>query len=84
MRRDITTRKYQPIWEELKLTNTCKIVVHKSLHKRIIKAVIKEKYNDIKFKLFLADKGKKAILTHSKVYSVIEFYLSISIGEGDI
>lgn len=77
-------RTYQPIWEELKRSNTCKISANKSLHKRIVKAVIKEKYNDVNFKLYLADKGQKAVLTHTKKYSIIEFFLNVTIGLSDL
>lgn len=77
-------RKYQPIWQVLKDKSICEVAAHTNLHRRIIKAVIKEKYNDLKFKLFLADKGKRAILEHTKKHNVITFTLVISIGVGDL
>lgn len=55
-------RQYQPIWEAIKKNNTASIVAPISNHKRIIKAVSKEKYLDEGYKLQLEEKGLKAKL----------------------
>lgn len=46
-----TTRKYQAIWERLKSKKVCTIEVHPAVEARVKKAVIKEKNNDLGFKL---------------------------------
>lgn len=45
-------RKYQTIWERIKSEGSCTLIAHVSLHRRIKKAVTKEKYNDNSFKIF--------------------------------
>lgn len=44
-------RKYQCIWEQLKSTGKCIITADPVLHARIKKAVTKEKYNDMVYKV---------------------------------
>lgn len=44
-------RKYQPAWEKLKKDGKLTIVAPVIVHPRIIKAIIKEKWNDAAFKL---------------------------------
>ena len=55
-------RKYQPLWERIKITGTAKVVASPNIHTRIMKAVQKEKLNDINYKLVLDLEVKKAIL----------------------
>ena len=55
-------RHYQPIWEAIKRNNTASLVAPVKSHKRIIKAVQKEKYNDEGYKLMLSEKCLEAIL----------------------
>lgn len=59
-------RQYQPIWEAIKRNNHASIVAPISNHRRIIKAVQKEKYNDTAYKDNLYNKGLKAELVISK------------------
>ena len=44
-------RKYEPVWIEIKTTGVCRISAHKAFHRRIIKAVTKEKDMDLGYKL---------------------------------
>lgn len=44
-------RKYQGIWERLKERNSCTVEVHRLIVARVVKAVIKEKNNDVAFKM---------------------------------
>ena len=44
-------RKYEQVWIKLKAKGRCELTVHPSLVARVKKAVGKEKYNDIVFKL---------------------------------
>lgn len=59
-------REYQPIWNRIKTTNSASIVASPELHRRIIKAVIKEKYMDTAYKKELADKSLKSELVITK------------------
>lgn len=68
-------RKYEPAWIELKNNGTVRIAAHRSLHKRIIKAIIKEKDIDIPFKLACADKYIKTEIAYSCATSVITLNL---------
>lgn len=44
-------RKYAPVWEELKLYGTVSVRVNDTVaHKRIVKAIVNEKYRDEAFK----------------------------------
>ena len=44
-------RKYQSIWLKIKTEGTCIIAAHPSLHKRVKKAVTKEKWKDTCYKV---------------------------------
>ena len=69
------TRQYEPIWNEIKLQGLCNISAHSAFHKRIIKAVVKEKDLDLGFKLELAERKPPeiAVLKSSRKGSVIKF-----------
>lgn len=73
-------RDYEPIWVKLKTLPRedaerigVSITANTRLHKRIIKAVIKEKWKDLGFKLLLD--GYVTELEHSRSFSVLTFYL---------
>ena len=59
-------RQYEPIWNELKASKTVSITAPIYNHRRIIKAVIKEKNIDEGYKFILAERGMKAILEVDK------------------
>lgn len=44
-------RQYQPIWEAIKKRGKATLEVHPALFERVKKAVIKEKWRDLGFKL---------------------------------
>lgn len=44
-------RKYEGIWIRLKEVGSCSIAANPKLHERIKKAVTKEKYNDVSYKV---------------------------------
>jgi len=44
-------RKYEEIWQQVKTTGVCSLIAHPSLHRRIKKAVSKEKCADVAYKL---------------------------------
>ena len=57
-------RKYESIWIKLKLEKVCEVMAHPSVHRRIIKAVAKEKYGDVAYKvLWDAEGNKQPLLT---------------------
>lgn len=81
-------RFYSPIWDKLKSmppseasTIGVSITANRLLHSRIIKAVIKEKWLDIGFKLQLDD--KTARLNYTTKNSTITFYLTYTLGKVD-
>lgn len=68
-------RQYEPVWNEVKLQGFCKISAHRAFHKRIIKAVVKEKDLDLGFKLELSERYPPQIsmMRSSRSGSVITF-----------
>ena len=68
-------RKYAPIWNELKDTKKASIVAPKPFHARIIKAVIKEKYEDVGFKYQMQETGQRPRLEHITEGPMIKFRL---------
>lgn len=44
-------RKYEPIWNNIKKDGSCNVQVHKLISGRTVKAVIKEKNQDLAFKM---------------------------------
>jgi hypothetical protein len=77
-------RKYQPIWNQLKAENKVSVRVPRPLHPRLIKAVIKEKYNDIEYKFMLGERGKTAKLSYYVQGVVITFQLKQTLGVEDL
>lgn len=70
-------REYEPLWIKLKQNGIAKVAVPRPLHRRVIKAVKKEKYMDIGFKI-LCDK-KQAVLSHTREHSMIIFKLTYNL-----
>lgn len=72
-------RTYQPIWEQLKTdkNNTVRVAAPRALHRRIKKAVTKEKDNDVFFKILLQEQYQKAILDTRSEANILIFKLRI-------
>lgn len=69
-------RQYTPIWNALKVKGTVKITAPVAFHRRIIRAVIKEKDMDMGFKFEVSESGKPSPrISYKKVGSIIEFKL---------
>lgn len=70
-------RTYQGIWEKLKTNknNTVRVAAPKAIHRRIKKAVIKEKDQDILYKLVLQESFKKTILRTVSETNILIFTL---------
>lgn len=77
-------RQYEPIWIKLKKEGSCRITAPTPLHRRIIKAVIKEKYMDDGYRLELSENNKSARIEHSCHQAVITFKLIKTIGTDDL
>ena len=84
-------RTYQPIWEKLKdlsskeeslLRKGVSVRAHPAHHKRIVKAVTKEKYNDVAWKLTI--EPQKSSLSFTVESNVITFYLRKSLSSMDL
>jgi hypothetical protein len=77
-------RQYEPIWQKLKsmpLEEAAKkgvsITANRAVHKRIIKAVVKEKWLDFGYKISI--EPRRAILLHSRSNSILTFRLTLSV-----
>jgi hypothetical protein len=68
-------RYYEPLWVKIKQDKVVAITASRKMHPRIVKAVIKEKYGDLGFKMEISP--SHAILTHSRKHSVLTFTLTI-------
>jgi hypothetical protein len=66
-------RQYNPIWKRLKADGSASVEAHPSRHKRIIKAVKKEKWLDLEYKLEL--EPRTATLEHAVKGTMIVFRL---------
>lgn len=73
-------RKYSPVWRQAKLDGFCEISAHKSYHKRIRKALRKEKDEDLLYKMecLEAIPPVQATLKVTVKGSIIRFTLHIS------
>ena len=90
-------RMYEPIWLKLRSAKAKEVLnfpeikvkeisltAPKSAHKRIIKAVTKEKYGDVTFKFECSENCKKARISHEVKGNIIKFKLHLSIGLDDL
>ncbi len=68
-------RKYQLIWDALKVNNTLSIEADVSLHRRIIQGVIKEKWRDLGWKVICPELGNTYKLAYNVVGTKVTFTL---------
>jgi len=70
-------RQYEPIWTQIKQTGMCEISSHRAYHRRIIKAVTKEKDLDLGYKLECSEMypPTQAVMKSFRSGSVIKFTL---------
>lgn len=69
-------RKYQPIWNELKQNDEVEIkVAHPALVQRIKQAVIKEKHNDLAFRLLNEMFEYRLYISFNKQENILKFVL---------
>lgn len=83
-------RKYQPLWDRLKSStgHKCTVEVHRMIVAKVCKAVIKEKHQDLGFKLANEKNpvrlAVKVIPLADKRHVRIEFVLKATHGLADI
>ena len=77
-------RFYEPIWIKLKAEHKAKLAAPKELHRRIVKAVMKERTSDLAFRLHLSDEQKKCWIQYSSDGNLLKFELKFSIGLSDL
>lgn len=85
-------RYYYPIWSRLKALPKdtaskvgISITAPSPLHSRIIKAVGKEKWMDLGYKILLKEQDDQcAVLSYKREHAKITFYLTFSIGIKDL
>jgi hypothetical protein len=72
-------RQYEPVWQAIKTNLMCDISAHRAYHRRIIKAVVKEKDMDLGFKLECTERYPpvQAFIKTTRNGSVISFRLVI-------
>ena len=70
-------RQYTPIWYEIKINGFCDISSHRAYHRRIIKAVHKEKDLDLGYKLECTEAYPpiRTLLYSKREGSIIKFRL---------
>ena len=73
-----TPRMYEPIWEKLKAERKVTLAVPEKLQPRVIKAIQKEKYNDIAYKIELSEEDKEAELSFESHQSRVIVILTIT------
>ena len=86
-------RHYEEIWVRLKELSKqdagqkgISVTANRLLHPRIIKAVIKEKWKDLGFKILMHEDRYRVVLTHTRKNSILTFYLTyikVSLTEKD-
>jgi hypothetical protein len=74
-------REYEPIWIKLKQTKQVSLTANRALHARIIKAVKKEKWKDVGYKLEI--EPRIATLSHATKGSIITFFLTHTLTSED-
>ena len=76
------TRDYYPIWNKLKSLPRkeaeevgVSLIINRAFFARVLKAVVKEKWMDIGFKILMYESGYRTTLMHKKELGKITFFL---------
>jgi hypothetical protein len=74
-------RKYQSAWNRLRDNPNEPLVIsaHPAYHRRIYKAIKKEKYIDTVHHMIVADQGKESKLSRKSVGNALTITLTISV-----
>lgn len=70
------SRKYSTIWNELKTKGSARVAAPVPFHRRIIRAVSKEKYMDWGYKLVMSETGIVTKISYQIQGNIIRFKLS--------
>jgi len=84
MSKPLPPRHYWPIWYALKTKGTCTVEINSQLHKRTIKAVVKEKYYDQEFNQHCKKAQQRFIIKTQITGNQIKFILRKRISLGDL
>lgn len=68
-------RQYEAIWLRLKKDSSVRIAAPAALHRRIVKAVTKEKDMDVVYKMEMIGKNIRVYLKHESEGGVLRFWL---------
>jgi hypothetical protein len=68
-------RQYEPAWQALKKNGKVRLAVPRPLHKRVIKAILKEKWMDTGFKYEMLEKKIRLRIEYVQEANVITMYL---------
>lgn len=77
-------RKYYPAWHKLKTEGKIILVTPKHLHKRVIKAIMKERSADTGFRLELAEQDRCAKVFATSKDNMIRFTLKYYLSPEDL
>jgi hypothetical protein len=77
-------RHYEPLWKQLKEKGRIRVAVPKALHRRTIKAVMKERCMDLGFRFMLSENSQRCWIQYRSEENIIHMWLKYSIGESDL
>jgi hypothetical protein len=77
-------RQYQPLWIKIKTTGKASVAAAPLFHKRIIKAVVKEKDMDTGFKILCDEKKTPCRLVSSRSGGKLMFELDYAFNRDDL
>jgi hypothetical protein len=77
-------RQYEKIWITLKRDRSIRIAAPRPLHKRIIKATMKERYMDLGFKLELAEANRWCRIQYRSEVNIIHIWLKFNLSAEDL
>lgn len=68
-------RQYEPAWIELKKKGKVRLAVPKGLHRRVVKAILKEKYMDAGYRLLMLESKIRLRIEYVCEHNVITLEL---------
>lgn len=68
-------RQYEPAWLALKEKGSVRLAVPRALHKRVVKAILKEKYMDIGYRLLMLEKKIRLRIEYTCEHNMITLKL---------
>jgi len=68
-------RQYEPAWIELKKKGMIRLAVPAGLHRRVIKAILKEKYLDVGYRFEMLEQRVRLRIEYRSQGNVVYMYL---------